>query len=65
MVTKLVVASGKNAGRTIAIKRNRLLIGRAEECDVRPLSEDVSRRHCEVVVGLIAQSAGLGFMARC
>ena len=51
MVTKLVVASGKNAGRTIAIKRNRLLIGRAEECDVRPLSEDVSRRHCEVLVG--------------
>ena len=51
MLTKLVVASGKNAGRTIAIKRNRLLIGRAEECDVRPLSEDVSRRHCEFVVG--------------
>jgi pSer/pThr/pTyr-binding forkhead associated (FHA) protein len=51
MVTKLVVASGKSAGRTIAIKRNRLLIGRAEECDVRPLSEDVSRRHCEVLVG--------------
>ena len=51
MVTKLVVASGKSAGRTISIKRNRLLIGRAEECDVRPLSEDVSRRHCEVLVG--------------
>jgi pSer/pThr/pTyr-binding forkhead associated (FHA) protein len=51
MVTKLIVASGKSAGRTISIKRNRLLIGRAEECDVRPLSEDVSRRHCEVVVG--------------
>ncbi|MFM7109177.1 MAG: FHA domain-containing protein [Planctomycetaceae bacterium] len=51
MVTKLVVASGKSAGRTIAIKRNRLLIGRAEDCDVRPLSEDVSRRHCEVLVG--------------
>jgi predicted component of type VI protein secretion system len=51
MITKLVVASGKSAGRTISIKRNKLLIGRAEECDVRPLSEDVSRRHCEVVVG--------------
>ena len=51
MITKLVVASGKSAGRTIAIKRNKLLIGRAEECDVRPLSEDVSRRHCEIVVG--------------
>ncbi len=51
MVTKLIVASGKSAGRTIAIKRNKLLIGRAEECDVRPLSEEVSRRHCAVHVG--------------
>ncbi|MFM8414650.1 MAG: FHA domain-containing protein [Planctomycetota bacterium] len=51
MVTKLIVASGKSAGRTIAIKRNKLLIGRAEECDVRPLSEEVSRRHCAVIVG--------------
>jgi predicted component of type VI protein secretion system len=51
MVTKLVVASGKSAGRTISIKRNKLLIGRAEECDVRPLSEEVSRRHCAVIVG--------------
>jgi pSer/pThr/pTyr-binding forkhead associated (FHA) protein len=51
MVAKLIVASGKSAGRSIAIKRDRLLIGRAEECDVRPLSEDVSRRHCEVIVG--------------
>jgi pSer/pThr/pTyr-binding forkhead associated (FHA) protein len=51
MVTKLVVASGKSAGRTISIKRNKLLIGRSEECDVRPLSEEVSRRHCAVIVG--------------
>lgn len=51
MVTKLVVASGKSAGRTISVKRNKLLIGRAEECDVRPLSEEVSRRHAAVIVG--------------
>ena len=51
MQTKLIVASGKSAGRAIAIKRSPLLIGRAEECDVRPLSEDVSRRHCAVHVG--------------
>jgi len=51
MIAKLIVASGKSAGRSIAIKRNRLMIGRAEECDVRPLSEDVSRRHCAVSVG--------------
>lgn len=51
MIAKLIIASGKNAGRSIAIKRNKLLIGRAEQCDVRPLSEDVSRRHCAVTVG--------------
>ena len=51
MITKLIVASGKSAGRAISIKRSKLLIGRAEECDVRPLSEEVSRRHCAVHVG--------------
>lgn len=51
MIAKLIVASGKSAGRSIAIKRNKLLIGRAEQCDVRPLSEEVSRRHCAITVG--------------
>lgn len=51
MIAKLIVASGKNAGRSIAVKRNKLLIGRAEQCDIRPLSEEVSRRHCAVTVG--------------
>jgi len=50
MVAKLVVATGKNAGKTIALKRTRLLIGRADECDIRPLSDEVSRRHCAVIV---------------
>ena len=48
MGTKLVIASGKSAGKAIAVKREKLLIGRAEECDIRPLSDDVSRRHCAV-----------------
>jgi len=51
MLTKLIIASGKSAGRAISIKRSKLLIGRAEECDIRPLSEDVSRRHCAVHAG--------------
>jgi len=51
MNAKLIVSSGKSAGRAISIKRNTLLIGRAEECDVRPLSEEVSRRHCAIHVG--------------
>ncbi|MEI6255958.1 MAG: FHA domain-containing protein [Planctomycetota bacterium] len=50
MVAKLIVASGKSAGRSIAFKQGKLLIGRAEDCDVRPLGEEVSRRHCVVRV---------------
>lgn len=46
MTPKLVVTSGKSAGRSISVKREKLLVGRADECDVRPLSEEVSRRHC-------------------
>lgn len=49
MVAKLIVASGKSAGRSITLKHGKLLIGRAEECDIRPLGEEVSRRHCAVV----------------
>lgn len=49
MEAKLIVATGKSAGRAIVLKRATLLIGRAEECDVRPLSEEVSRRHCQVL----------------
>ena len=49
MVAKLIVASGKSAGRSITLKHGKILIGRAEECDVRPLGEEVSRRHCAVV----------------
>jgi len=31
------------------MKRDKLLIGRAEECDLRPLSEEVSRKHCAII----------------
>lgn len=50
MAAKLIIASGKSAGRAISLKREKLLIGRADECDVRPLSEEVSRRHCAIHV---------------
>jgi len=50
MSAKLIVASGKSAGRAISLKNGQLLIGRAEECDIRPLGEDVSRKHCAVVL---------------
>jgi len=49
MVAKLIVVSGKSAGRAITLKSGKLLIGRAEDCDIRPLGEEVSRRHCAVL----------------
>lgn len=50
MSAKLIVASGKSAGRAISLKNGQLLIGRAEDCDIRPLGEDVSRKHCSIVL---------------
>lgn len=50
MSAKLIVASGKSAGRAISLKNGQLLIGRAEDCDIRPLGEEVSRKHCAVVL---------------
>lgn len=46
MGAKLIVVSGKSAGKAIGLKHGKLLIGRSDECDVRPLGEEVSRRHC-------------------
>ena len=37
MISKLIIASGKRAGRAILMKRDKLLIGRAEECDLHGL----------------------------
>lgn len=46
MGARLIVVSGKSAGKAVGLKQGKLLIGRADECDVRPLGEEVSRRHC-------------------
>jgi predicted component of type VI protein secretion system len=46
MDARLRVLSGPHAGETIAIRRGKLLIGREEDCHLRPESEFVSRHHC-------------------
>jgi pSer/pThr/pTyr-binding forkhead associated (FHA) protein len=47
---KLRVVSGTWAGQTIQIPRGKLLIGRAEDCDVRPDSDFVSGYHCVLIL---------------
>ena len=48
MSTQLVVATGSRAGQVIPIVGKRFVIGRADDCDLKPRSELISRYHCEI-----------------
>jgi len=48
MNIQLVVASGSRAGQVIPIAGERFVIGRADDCNLKPRSELISRYHCEI-----------------
>jgi pSer/pThr/pTyr-binding forkhead associated (FHA) protein len=50
MDAKLTVLNGPTAGQTFQVPRGKLLIGRAEDCDLRPDSEVVSGYHCVLLL---------------
>jgi len=50
MDAKLVVLSGRNAGREIELPVERFRIGRATDCHLRPQSPVVGEHHCEIVI---------------
>jgi pSer/pThr/pTyr-binding forkhead associated (FHA) protein len=50
MQVKLRVMQGAQAGREVIIPVAEFLIGRGEECHLRPRSDAISRRHCAIVV---------------
>ena len=50
MDLKLKVLEGKNAGKEIPVHSKKFLIGRAEDCNLRPGSELISRHHCVLLV---------------
>jgi hypothetical protein len=50
MDARLRVLSGPHAGETIQVGRGKLLIGREEDCHLRPESEFVSRHHCVLLL---------------
>jgi predicted component of type VI protein secretion system len=47
---KLKIIGGKHAGRELTVGTPTYLIGRDEVCNLRPSSEVVSRRHCQLSV---------------
>lgn len=50
MRVKLRVLKGAQAGREVAISVSEFLVGRGEECHLRPRSDAISRQHCIVAV---------------
>jgi len=46
----LVVANGKQMGKKISVSSSKFLIGRGEECHLRPQSSLVSRKHCIILI---------------
>jgi pSer/pThr/pTyr-binding forkhead associated (FHA) protein len=49
MNVKLVVAQGPHKGKEILIKVAQFVIGRDPQCQLRPASPMISRRHCALV----------------
>ncbi|MCA9087086.1 MAG: FHA domain-containing protein [Planctomycetaceae bacterium] len=47
---ELRVSSGKHAGSTIPLPQGKFLVGREEDCHLRPNSDLVSRHHCVFTV---------------
>lgn len=47
---RLKVVEGKHAGKEIAVQGKKFLIGRAEDCQLRPGSDLISRHHCVIMV---------------
>ena len=49
MILKLKVTDGSNEGKEIIINKDKFLIGRADDCSLRPHSDAISRRHCVII----------------
>lgn len=49
MLLKLKVTDGSNSGKEIIVTKEKFLIGRADDCNLRPHSDAISRRHCMII----------------
>ncbi len=50
MEVKLKVLVGPNAGKELPVAGPKFLIGRAEDCQLRPRSDLISRHHCVLLI---------------
>lgn len=49
MQMQLKVKTGGHAGKLISVNHDKFLIGRSDDCHLRPKSDSISRRHCAIV----------------
>lgn len=49
MEVKLVMTGGKGAAQEVVVTGPRFFIGRAEDCQLRPRSDLISRHHCVIL----------------
>ncbi|MFO1066176.1 MAG: FHA domain-containing protein [Pirellulales bacterium] len=49
MQIQLKVLSGSSEGRLVPVTHEKFLIGRSDECQLRPKSDSISRRHCAFI----------------
>ncbi len=50
ILARIKITSGFLGGQTIEVNQPNLIIGREEDCHVRPDSEFVSRHHCALLL---------------
>jgi predicted component of type VI protein secretion system len=50
MDLKLKVLEGKNVGQEIPVNGKKFFVGRAEDCNMRPGSDLISRHHCVLLI---------------
>jgi predicted component of type VI protein secretion system len=49
MQVRLKILIGSNAGKEIKIPIPKCVIGRGDDCHLKPQSDAISRRHCEII----------------
>jgi predicted component of type VI protein secretion system len=56
MELTLTVMTGRNAGQVVRVPVNKFLIGRSDDCHLRPHSDLISRHHCAILIdnGVVA-----------
>ena len=50
MIVQLVVATGNRAGQIIPVTAEKFIVGRADDCHLKPKSDLISRYHCAILI---------------